>query len=246
MRLVAIPWCGAGASVYRRLAPSLPDHIDLLAVQLPGREDRYGEIRLRRMEQIVEEVIGDVIAAFDRPLVLFGHSMGALVAYEIALALRERTGREPAALIVSGHGAPHCAETTRRCWHTADEAAFLENIRALGGTPDELLDDLPMMRAFMPMLRADYEVVETYRPHARPALSCPLVVCAGDEDREVSFETMQAWLRYTTGAGSLHWFTGDHFYLSSQPEALTHRLREWIAPAARLTTEWREPSVGQW
>src|SRR6185503_1192248 len=93
LRLVAIPWCGAGASVYRRLAPSLPDHVDLLAVQLPGREDRYSERRLRRMDQIVEDVIGDVIAAFDRPLVLFGHSMGALVAYEIALALRERTGR---------------------------------------------------------------------------------------------------------------------------------------------------------
>src|SRR5688500_4817828 len=102
MRVVAFPWCGAGASVYRKLAPHLPDHVELLAVQLPGREDRYDERRLVRMQDVVEEVIGDVINLLDRPVVLFGHSMGALVAYEVARALRERVGCEPASLIVSG------------------------------------------------------------------------------------------------------------------------------------------------
>src|SRR5688500_9238008 len=140
-RLVAFPWCGAGASVYRRLAPHLPDTIDFVAVQLPGREDRYGERPLLRMAEVVDSVIGDVMTLLDRPEVLFGHSMGALIAYEVALAVRERIGCEPASLIVSGHGAPHCSEPSTRCWHAADEPAFIANIRALGGTPHALLDD---------------------------------------------------------------------------------------------------------
>jgi pyochelin biosynthetic protein PchC len=233
-RLVAFPWCGAGASVYRRLAPHLPDHIELVGVQLPGREDRYDERRLVRMQDVVEEVIGDLIGLLDRPMVLFGHSMGALVAYEVAVALRERAGCEPASLIVSGHGAPHCAKPSGRCWHTADETAFIANIRALGGTPRALLENASVLRAFMPTMRADFEVVETYRPAPRAPLSCPLLACAGDRDDEVSNATMNAWLRYTTGHRELHWFGGDHFYLSSQPAVLASRLAEWVTPGALI------------
>ena len=241
-RVVAFPWCGAGASVYRRLATALSDRLDLVAVQLPGREDRYEERRLVRMDEVVENVIGDIIPLLDRPLTLFGHSMGALVAYEVALALRDRLGHEPTALIVSGHGAPHCSEPSNHCWHDADDEAFIENLRALGGTPRAVLDDRSMLRAFIPTLRADYEIVETYRPSPRPALSCPLLVCAGGGDKEVSPATMHAWMRYTTGPCELHWFSGDHFYLSSQPQALVRRLEEWVTSGALVPSEGLESS----
>ena len=231
-RLVAFPWCGAGASVYRRLAASLSDQVDLVAVQLPGREDRYNERRLVRMEDVVESVIGDIIPLLDRPVALFGHSMGALVAYEVALALRKRLGQEPMSLIVSGHGAPHCGESSNQCWHAADEEAFIQNLRVLGGTPGALLEDPSTLRAFVPTLRADYEVVETYRPRPEPSFSCPLLACAGGLDQEVSPETMHAWMPYTTGPCELHWFSGDHFYLCSQPARLVRRLEEWITPGA--------------
>ena len=228
-RIVAFPWCGAGASAYRRLASSLSDRIDFVAVQLPGREDRYHERRLVRMADVVESVIDDIIPLLDRPMALFGHSMGALVAYEVALALRARLGREPGALIVSGHGAPHCGESARQTWHTANETALVENLQALGGTPGALLADPATLRAFVPALRADYQVVETYRARSQAPLSCPLLACAGGLDKEVSPQTMYAWMRYTTGRCELHWFGGDHFYLCSQPQQLVRRLEEWIS-----------------
>jgi surfactin synthase thioesterase subunit len=236
VRLVCFPWCGAGASVYRRLAPTLPDHVDLLAVQLPGREERFAERRLRRMEQIVEHVVGDVLSVLDRPLVLFGHSMGALVAYEVALAMRARAGREPDALIVSGHGSPRGAARRERVWHTAEVDAFVANLRDLGGTPPELLADAEVMRMLLPLLRADYEALETYLPRAERPLSCPLVACAGDEDREVTPATMRDWEGFTTGPFRLHWFAGDHFHLAARPAELTRCLEAWVAPRARAAT----------
>jgi len=228
IRVIAFPWCGAGASVYRKLAFSLPAHIQLLSVQLPGREDRFRERRLVRMQEIVDHVIADIMSVFDRPLVLFGHSMGALVAYEAALALRGRAGREPSSLIVSGHGAPHYIDSPKRPWHTADEAELLANVRQLGGTPGRLLEDHAIMRTFVPVLKADYEVIETYGPDGFRPLSCPLVACAGEQDTEVTTDNMSAWLQYTTGPAKLHWFEGDHFYLASQPHVLARRMEEWM------------------
>ena len=235
MRLVCFPWCGAGASVYRKLAQTLPAHIELLAVQLPGREDRFAETKLLRMEQVVAQVSEDIAAVFDRPLVLFGHSMGALVAYETALALKRRLGREPDGLIVSGHAAPGCAAPHDKGLHAADEARFIANLRRLGGTPPEVLDDIQLMRTLLPMLRADYEILETYAYRRERILSCSLLACAGKQDGEVSDSGMADWREYSSGPCKVHWFDGGHFYLSSAPQELTQCLQGWLAKGELLT-----------
>lgn len=232
VHLVCFPWCGAGASVFRRLALSLPEHIALLAVQLPGREERFLEDRLLSMEQVVEHVIEEIVQLRERPLVLFGHSMGALVAYEVAVALRNRTGREPDMLIVSGHGSPGSREYFNRSWHKAGDEEFIANIRQLGGTPSSILEDRDMMQALMPVMRADYEVLDTYVQRAASPLTCPLIACAGEDDKEVTHESMSAWQQYAAGPYRNHWFSGDHFYLNSRPRALTRRMEEWIAQEA--------------
>jgi surfactin synthase thioesterase subunit len=228
LRLLCFPWCGAGASVYRRLAPSLPDHIELLVVQMPGREDRYGEAPLRSMAQMVQQVVEDVLPLFDRPLFLFGHSMGALAAYETARALKRHTGREPDGLIVSGHGAPWLRRPGTRPWHLAGEDDFIAHLRRLGGTPDAILNDRTTMRLLLPMLRADYEALDGYRHDTGEPLACPLLACAGDADPEVSRESMPEWRHATSGASALHWFEGDHFYLSAAPAAWSRCLQDWI------------------
>lgn len=231
LRLLCFPWCGAGASVYRKLASNLPPHIELLAVQLPGREDRYADDKLFRMQQVVAQVLHDIADLNDLPLILFGHSMGALVAYEVALAMHAQLACEPAALIVSGHAAPDAAAAHDKGWHRASDEAFIANLRRLGGTPDEILADVQMMRLLMPMLRADYEILENYVYRREQVLSCPLLACAGERDAEVTASGMQAWRRYSSGVSHVQWFSGDHFYVSTQAPALSQCLQEWLAPS---------------
>lgn len=232
VRLVCFPWAGGGASVYKRFAGYLPGTVEILAVQYPGREDRFNETRLVRMEHIVRHVIEDIVAVFDRPLVFLGHSMGALVAYEVAQAVKTRLGREPRLLIASGSGSPDTQGAYVRCACSASEEQFISDIRRLGGTPPEILDNPQMMRTLLPLLRADYEVLDTYVCRTRNPLSCEIIACSGDNDLSVTDETLSTWRNFTSGLFRKYWFHGDHFYISSAPEQLAAGLREWIEQSA--------------
>jgi len=148
--------------------------------------------------------------------------------------LKTQLMREPAALIVSGHAAPDTAVAHDKGWHLASDEAFIGNLRRLGGTPKEVLSDKQMMRALLPMLRADYEMLEHYDYPQEQILSCPLLICAGEQDGEVTESGMQAWRRYSSGASSLHWFSGDHFYVVSQVQALSQCLQDWLAPSGLI------------
>lgn len=231
LRLVCFPWAGAGASVFRRMAPHLPPTVEVLAIQYPGREDRFVEDHLRRMEALVDHVLDDLIPLCDRPLVLFGHSMGAWVAYEVARALKAQLDREPTALIVSGCGSPASGGWDQRSASDASDEEFVAEMRRIGGTPREILADSGMLRAWLPVLRADYEVLDTYASRPTAPLSCALVGCAGDRDPCVSPQAMEAWRGCTTGSFQVRWFAGDHFYLCRETHALALVLREWAGAA---------------
>jgi pyochelin biosynthetic protein PchC len=231
VRLICFPWAGGGASAYRRFASLFPGEIETLAVQYPGREDRFEEDKLLRMDSLVKHVLDDLVHIFDRPLVFFGHSMGALVAYEVAQALKQKSGREPRQLIVSGSGSPDNEGSYERCPADASDDDLISNMQRLGGTPPEILGNKKIVHALLPVLRADYEVLDNYSPVQATRLSCPIIACAGDADPSVSPVSMKAWRQYTTGAYREHWFTGDHFYLNAQPKVLARSLREWVLPS---------------
>lgn len=229
LRLVCFPWAGGGANFYRKLCGRIAPDVELIAVQLPGREDRFHEPRLTRMELIVAQVKRELSALADIPSLLFGHSMGALVAYEVAQALGG-AGRFPlAGLILSGSNAPHIKSCHSRCPHDASEGEVITDISSLGGTPPALLADESLMRSLLPSIRADYAVLEAYRAHPpMPLLDCPVIACAARGDQCISRAGIDAWGQYAGLVFETHWFEGDHFYLTEPQHPWVEQLNLWL------------------
>lgn len=189
LRLACFPHAGGSASFFRSWSERLPPDIDLLALQYPGREDRFNEAPATRLEDLADGAALALRDFADAPLALFGHSLGAALAYETALRL-ESAGAPLRHLFVSAHPAPH--RQRGGALHRGDEAALLEDVRRQGGA-SELLEDADLRALFLPILRADYQAIETYRRAQPIALACALDVLLGEHDEEVSAAEAQAW-----------------------------------------------------
>ncbi|HET8682217.1 MAG TPA: alpha/beta fold hydrolase [Micromonosporaceae bacterium] len=210
VRLVCLPHAGGSASFYRALAAALPDHIETVAVQYPGREDRFTEPcvpDLRRLAGLVTEAL---LPLLDRPVALFGHSLGACVGHEVALRLQQRA-RPPAHLFVSAQPAPrHLRPGTI---HLAGDDALLAELRRVGGLASGVLDDPELRAIVLPAVRADYRAIETYRPVPVPPLDCPVTALVGTEDPDATIDQARDWAAYTAARFELRVLPGGHFYL---------------------------------
>lgn len=214
LRLICLPYTGAGASLFRRWPELLPPDIEVCAVQLPGRENRRCEQSFTRIGPLVEALAGVVRPLLDKPYALFGHSLGALVAFELARRLRSRDLPEPIVLCVSACDAPQgrTAETEPAI-HVLPDAAVIEHVRRLGGTPEEVLGNAGLMRALLPAIRADLAVLETYTYEHEEPLTCPIAVFSGAEDRAIGSADLAAWQEQTRGHCPVRLLPGDHFFM---------------------------------
>jgi medium-chain acyl-[acyl-carrier-protein] hydrolase len=227
-RLFCFPYAGGGAGVYRGWAQELRLNVEVCAIRLPGRERRYAEAPLRRAEQVVEAlapILGDLV---DLPFAMFGHSMGAVLAYEIVRALRTNSAVEPRALFVSAHPAPQ-SRLRHRDWHALPRDELIAELKALDGTPAEVFDNEDLVDLMLPMLRGDLELVETYRGTATPPLSCPVIAMGGSEDRDVPPDDLAGWAAVTRGPFKSVRFAGGHFFISRERAALMQALRHELA-----------------
>jgi pyochelin biosynthetic protein PchC len=234
LKLVCLPHAGGAASFFRSWALLLPPSVELLAVQYPGREDRLLEPHLDEMERLADAVAGAIAPVLDRPVALFGHSMGAAVAYEVAQRLEERSGEPLAHLFVSGHVAPDSLR--KRSKHLASDDVLWNELRRLNGTKEDVLEQRELRSLVLPYLRSDYRLSETYRPGPPRPLRCPITVLLGDRDPEVTVDEAAGWTKATTAGCELLVFPGgDHFYLVPEQAAtiaaLVRRL-DLPAPAA--------------
>ncbi|MFJ6573342.1 thioesterase II family protein [Streptomyces sp. NPDC091292] len=209
LRMYCFPHSGGSPGEYLRWSDALPG-VEVWGVQFPGRGSRLDEPPVPDMERLVTELVSE--AGFEGPCVFFGHSLGALVAYETALALRERGLPGPVRLYLSAYRAPHLHEPGPDLsrLHGPGLIAAIESRH--GPLPDEVKSDPDLRELLLPALKADLTVVATYRPapYMRP-LDCPLTVLGGHDDEE-SGERLTAWRRYTTGHCDVRSFPGDHFY----------------------------------
>ncbi len=212
---------------YRQWPAGLAQDVETVAIQLPGRGHRMGEAHLDRMDDIVESVANAIRPFLDgRPLAFFGHSMGGLVAFELARALRELT--PVAHVFVSACRGPR--ETrSGPARHLLGDRDLIAELRALGGTPDEVLRNEELLQLVLPVLRKDFAAIDTYAYREATPLTCPITAFGGLADRTVDREGLLRWSLETTGPFRLHTFPGDHFFIGPSRLDVTRVIDESLA-----------------
>ncbi len=220
-RLVCLPHAGGSAPFFLPVAAALSPGVDVVAVQYPGRQDRRGERPLDDMDALAGSICEVLLGQPELPLTVFGHSLGAIVGFEVVRRL-EAAGQDPVRLFASGRRAPSIvAENTV---HLRDDAGILAEVRRLNGTASAVLSDDELMRAALPALRADYRIAETY--HCAPAdtVRCPVTALTGDNDPQTTVDEAQAWAGHTTGTFDLRVFAGGHFFLTQHVDTINEML----------------------
>ncbi|MBV9279181.1 MAG: thioesterase [Chloroflexi bacterium] len=220
-RLFCFTYAGGTAAAYRTWAAGLPASIEVCPVELPGRGTRLGELPYTRLPDLVRAAAPAILPYLDRPFAFFGHSMGALVAFELARHLRRAGGLSPTCLLVSAHRAPQVPDLEPPTYILPDRT-LIDKLRALEGTPKEVLDQPELLRLLLPRLRADFEVCDTYEYRPDAPLSCPIAAFGGRQDKIVPSTDLADWRAQTTGDFRMHLLPGGHFYLHTSQPLLLH------------------------
>lgn len=215
------------------MAAALSPDVDVVAVQYPGRQDRRTEEPIDDLAALADRLYEVLRRQPELPFALLGHSMGAVLAFEVARRL-EADGRGPSRLFASGRRAPSMYREGENTY--SSDATILAEVRRLGGTASLLLGEEEMMRAALPALRADYKAVETYRCAPGAAVSCPITVLTGDADPKTTLDEAKAWSRHTTASIDLRVFSGGHFFISDRSDEVIQVLDEYFQAERAGTT----------
>jgi medium-chain acyl-[acyl-carrier-protein] hydrolase len=220
LRLFCLPYAGGSAQVFREWPAHLPPRIEVVPLERKGRGTRFTERPDDRLDAIAHEAAAAIAAVADRPFALFGHSMGALTAFEVAHALGGHEGLQY--LFVSGHRAPDEAARGPLA-HALPDDRLLAHLRRLDPASPALADD-DLMRHMLPVVRADLTACETFTFRERPPLACGIAAFGGETDPLVDAEQLLAWRRHTRGPFRRQLFPGNHFFLHTCLPALVASL----------------------
>jgi medium-chain acyl-[acyl-carrier-protein] hydrolase len=235
LRLFCFPYAGAGPSIFRTWSNYLPEGVEVCRVHLPGRESRLRELPFGQLSLLVEVLARVLKPYLSMPYVFFGHSVGALVAFELARQLRKQYGLGPTHLFVSGRGAPQIPDPDPPI-HQLPDAEFMEELgRRYDGIPEAVRQDAELMELLRPILRADVMLSETYRYTDDARLACPISSFGGVQDR-TTLEELDAWRAQTSGAFRLRMFPGDHFFINTARNDLLRAVAEDLEHSLRAVS----------
>ena len=225
LRLFCFPYAGGSAQVFRVWQRDLRNEAALSLAHLPGRASRIGEPAFNRLTPMVREIADAIIPELQTEFAFWGHSMGAMISFELARELRRRGCPGPLGLFASGRIAPHVPDPDPPTFDLS-ESEFIAELKRLNGTPRELLEDPELLALFLPTIRADFEVVDTHVYQAEEPLACPFFIYGGLQDTGTPAESLRAWQEQTTGKFALRMFPGDHFFIHSCAADVVHALRQ--------------------
>lgn len=212
-RLICFPFAGGDINAYLPWLKLLDPHIELVIVQLPGRGKRAKERAFTRMDLLVDELFGNMLTKLDKPFAFFGHSMGGKIAYELAQRLQREKLPLPELFVASGGGSP-CLSRRGAPLHRLVDARFKEKIRELSGVPQQVLENEELMAFILPILKADFKLVETYVGKYTVALPSRLVILGGEADTFVARDDLLAWRDLFVETESVRLYEGGHFFIN--------------------------------
>lgn len=216
-RLFIFPYAGGNPAAFSKW---WADDIESQIVHYPGRGSRFDEPPIKKINALVENILQAIHPLLDQPFALFGHSMGGLIAFELARKLRQQNRPQPKFLFVSACAAPQFPVSNPPI-HSLPDDEFLDALKKFNGIPAEVLNHPEALKILLPILRADFEAVETYcfDPNERP-LDIPIIAFGGLDDPRVSRARLEGWADQTASRFEAHDFPGDHFFLNHARELI--------------------------
>lgn len=240
LRLLCFPHAGGSARMFHDWYGWCRPEVEVVAVELPGRGRHSDSPPIDRMNSLVERLLPAIQPLLDKPFALFGHSMGALIAFELARALNVTGRRTPLHLFASAMRPPH---VKGQYWiHKLPDSQLVEALRALNGTPEEVFGDTSSMEFFLPLLRADLRLVETYQYAPGPRLDHPITVFGGVGDFTTPVEQLHEWQRHTRSGCTLRLLHGNHFFIQQHAHLMAASILKSLGGSS-LPTEF-EPAEG--
>ncbi|MDK4501207.1 thioesterase domain-containing protein [Fusobacterium necrophorum] len=226
-RLIMFPYAGGGTSVFRKWEKLFCD-VRLYAVQYPGRENRMSEEPIKDFDILLNEVFKNLIKIIDddRPYYLFGHSLGTKLVYELTLRIMNDSMKKPSGIIVSGGKAP-CFKEENPIYHL-DDIDFIKGINRYSGTPEEIIQNIEIMKIFLPMLRADFMIDETYQRKEIEKIDIPILGLMGTDDKELKIEELKKWEEYTTKDFKYRYIEGGHMFINTNTELVAKEISSFI------------------
>ena len=225
-RLFCFPYAGIGPSAYRSWIQALPESIEARLVQLPGREGRWKESPLTSLDDIAARVTEAIAPELDRPFAFYGHSLGALAAFEVARRLRRAGAAGPAHLFVAAHRGPHLPNPHPEMRQLADNAFVAELRRRYDGIPQAVIDNPELLELMLPCLRADFHAYETYTYVSEPPLSCPISAFGGDHDLYVRPAEIAGWRDQTAARFRMRIVQANHFFVQTERDRVISAIAE--------------------
>ncbi|WP_167396017.1 thioesterase II family protein [Lysinibacillus parviboronicapiens] len=229
LRLFCFPFAGGNALTYKDWSDYLPEDVEVCCMQLPGRGNRLMEEPISNFPTLLE-AIEEAFLPFidDVPFVFFGHSMGALIAFEFTRYLEKRHQIRPDCLLVSAHRAPHLPRKSSTLYHALPNNELLERLKSLNGTPDWFFNEQELVELSLPMIKADLELCECYVYEQGPSLEIPIIAFGGTRDKEVSKESILQWEQITNSSFQMFSLPGNHFFLNSSQDRLLSEIYKYL------------------